>query len=78
MHVFYKKNGGISSFRTNFNGGYSSNYPDNFNRGGVTFKGANITSRLGRNGTCIGTGIRVGRRTTYFRSNYLSDRLTQF
>lgn len=77
MTSFFKDNGQLSSIRTPFTGGYFSNYPGSFGRGGVTF-----TSRLGASrvagGQVIGTRLNIGKSSVYFRNGRQASRLTQF
>lgn len=70
--LFFKKDGNASSLRTSTKTGKNkisfTNYIDG-KGGGVTFKAGNMTTRLNKNGQCIGVGLTTGRKTTYFGKN---------
>ena len=69
--TFYKKDGNISSRRHTLKIGKSSisfsEYPGG--KGGVTFKSRFSSSRFNKSNQCIGSGLTVGKKTTYFGSN---------
>lgn len=77
---FNDDNGGISSMRSgNWHSGYSNTDYFGSDRGGFTLHTGNFVSRFNNNGICIGTGLTVGRHTTYIgRSGNVSSRLTSF
>lgn len=73
--TFYKKDGNVSSRRHTLKVGKSSisfsEYPGG--KGGVTFKSGPSISRFNKSNQCIGTGLTVGKKTTYYGSNMKSQ-----
>lgn len=77
---FENGNGSLSSSRSgNWSSGYSTSHYFGSDRGGLTVHSGNYVARFNNNGTCIGTGLTVGRHTTYWgRENFVRDKLTSF
>ena len=75
---FMHDNGKISSSRTS-SGMFSQTSYVNSNRGGITGKIGNFSYRLNNQGQFIGTGLTVGRHTTYFgRNGSVTNHMTAF
>lgn len=62
---FYHDDGSISSIRTSSGDMSSTSYIGSM-KGGSTFRTGNILSRIGSDGTYLGSSIQLGGNTSYF------------
>lgn len=65
---FYHDDGSISSIRTSSGNISSISYIGSM-KGGSTFRTGNILSRIGSDGTYLGSGLQLGGNTSYFSSS---------
>ncbi|MEH7009210.1 hypothetical protein V7087_00065 [Neobacillus niacini] len=79
---FQNKDHGLSSFRTSIGSGknkVSLSHYFNSTDGGVTFRAANMTTRINNQGQTLSSGFKTGRKMTYLGSkNGISNRIAPF